>query len=558
VKQLEAHEYPVAKIFSNDYEFHIPDYQRPYAWESEQVIQLLEDLVDALDRGGDEPYFLGSMVLVKDAGVPVADVIDGQQRLTTLTILLAVLRDLTQDASVAATLDVMIREPGNPVLQLSPRPRLTLRPRDADFFTGWIQEPGRTAELARGRVTEGETDPQKAVRANTRILLDRLETWDESRRLDLLRMLGQRTYLVVVSTPDLDSAHRIFSVMNSRGLDLSPADIFKARVIGDMDEDQAKTYAGLWEAAEEDLGRQDFADLFNHVRMVYAKERARRELLREFPEQVLDKHFTGEGARFVDEVVVPYAEAYQRMRDFAYSAPEGSAEVNAWFRRLALINNADWKPPALWALRHHGDDPRWLDDFLRALERLAASMLVRRVYATPRGMRYAELLQQLDDGMGLEAPALALDRTERSDTRSRLDGDIYSVTALRKFVLLRLDEALARASGVQYQHSIITVEHVLPQSPRAGSRWLKDFDEDQRRLWTHRLANLVLLNRQKNSEARNFDFDRKKAGYFAGKRGVAAFALTSQVLAQSEWTPKVLERRQLQLLNTLTAEWHLA
>lgn len=92
MKKLEAHEVQLSKVFSSDYEFAIPDYQRPYTWGTEQATQLLDDLYDAVDRNPDEPYFLGSVVLVKDANVPQAEVIDGQQRLTTLTILLSVLR----------------------------------------------------------------------------------------------------------------------------------------------------------------------------------------------------------------------------------------------------------------------------------------------------------------------------------------------------------------------------------------------------------------------------------------------------------------------------------
>jgi uncharacterized protein with ParB-like and HNH nuclease domain len=63
----------------------------------EQAEQLLADLVDFMDDKGDEPYFLGSIVLIKKPGSPEADVVDGQQRLTTLTILLAVVRDLTAE-----------------------------------------------------------------------------------------------------------------------------------------------------------------------------------------------------------------------------------------------------------------------------------------------------------------------------------------------------------------------------------------------------------------------------------------------------------------------------
>lgn len=104
MKQLQASEVPLSKVFSSDFDFKIPDYQRPYAWGVEEAGQLLEDLSDALGRDEDEPYFLGSVVLVKDPSGPAADIIDGQQRITTVTDLLAVLRDLAADGGIRASL----------------------------------------------------------------------------------------------------------------------------------------------------------------------------------------------------------------------------------------------------------------------------------------------------------------------------------------------------------------------------------------------------------------------------------------------------------------------
>ncbi|MGW2893212.1 HNH endonuclease family protein [Streptomyces sp. NPDC001212] len=194
---------------------------------------------------------------------------------------------------------------------------------------------------------------------------------------------------------------------------------------------------------------------------------------------------------------------------------------------------------------------------MRALERLSASMFVRRVYTTPRVTRYAELLRQLDEGQGLASPALELRDDEKAETRARLDGDLYLVGKIRKYVLLRLDELLARGQGVTYDHPLITVEHVLPQNPKADSQWGGLFDEEQRAQWTHRLGNLVLLNRAKNSAAQNYDFAAKKAKYFTGRGGVVPFALTSQVLQHVEWTPEVLKARQEELLGVLFEEWRL-
>ncbi len=553
--KLEAHEVPLYKVFSSDYDFRIPDYQRPYAWQEEQAVQLLTDLDEALDRGSEEPYFLGSVVLVKDMGTAVADVIDGQQRLTTLTILLSVLRDVTEDEELRAELDRMVVEPGRKVLGLATKPRLALRSRDAAFFKKYVQDRGAVPTLLALAENALKTDAQRAVQTNARGLHRIVSVWSEDRRLALAQILSHRTFLVIVSTPDLDSAHRIFSVMNSRGMDLSPTDIFKARIIGDLKPAAAEECAARWEDAEEALGREGFADLFLHLRMIYAKKRGEKELLKEFPDQVLSLYLPDRAEEFVNEVIEPYAEAYAQIRDRNYSAAIGAEKVNAWFKRLAQLDVNDWRPAALWALRNHGGDPEWLDEFFRALERLAASMFIRRVYSTPRVTRYAELLRQLDQGQGLSSPAFHLNAGEKAETRARLDGDVHP--KIRRYVLLRLDELLAASQGVTYDHALITVEHVLPQNPKLASQWTRLFDGYQRAHWTDRIGNLVLLNRTKNSQAGTYDFATKKAKYFTGRTGSVPFALTSQVLQQTKWTPKVLEQRQKELVGRLVVEWRL-
>ncbi|MGO4598506.1 DUF262 domain-containing protein [Terrabacter sp. 2RAF25] len=555
LKQLEAGEVSLNKVFSGDYDFLIPDYQRPYAWGTEQSLQLLDDLEGALDRTSDEPYFLGSIVLVKARGVPRAEVIDGQQRLTTLTIMFALLRDLSGDQDLTAELRDLVLEPGRKLAGTAAKPRLQLRRRDADFFRDWVQSPGKTADLAQLGDDKLRTDAQRAIRDNTAALRKRLEAWTEDQREELAAMMGGRTFLVVVSTPDLTSAHRIFSVMNARGLDLSAADIFKADVIGRIEEEKQEEYADKWEGEEEDLGRDNFADLFQHIRMIFAKIRARRELLKEFPEQVLDAYLPDRPADFVDQVLLPYSDAYEDLLAQKYSAGPESEKVNAWLQRLDQLDNNDWRPPALWALRYHREDPAFLGDFLQRLERLAASMLLRRVYATPRSTRYGELLRQLDEGLGLASPAFQLSEDELTTTVDRLNGDIYLVKPVRRYVLTRLDERLAKDPGVTYHHKMITVEHVLPQNPKGDSEWHRRFTDEQRKHWTHKLANLVLLNRAKNSEAQNYDFAEKKQRYFTGPNGVAAFALTSQVLGSSEWTPESLQARQSYLVDLLKKEW---
>lgn len=560
MKQLEAHEVRLADLFSDGYDFHIPNYQRPYAWEPPQAKQLLADLVDFMDQKDEEPYFLGSIVLIKDTK-PYAEVVDGQQRLTTLTILLAVLRDLTGDPALKHEVHGLIAQPEHIIKGLKAKPRLTLRPKDAAFFATRVQAIDAVPDLVELDATKLKTDAQRGILANANALLNELSGWTAQRRLELVQMLGQRTFMVVVSTPDLDSAHRIFSVMNARGMDLSPSDIFKSYIVGDLkdDDEAADACAARWEDAEEALGRDAFADLFLHIRMIFAKERARQVLLKEFPEQVLKPTYLPSNAMaFVTDVLVPYAEAYEQISDRSYVATHGAEQVNSWFARLAQLDNQDWRPAALWALRHHGQDPAFLDAFLARLERLAASLYMRRVYTTPRVQRYATLLRQLDEEKaGLEAPAFELSEEERTETLEHLSGPLYLSSKTRKYVLLRLNEMLSPGSGITFDFPLITVEHVLPQNPKPASSWFSDFTEEERDYWTHRLANLVLLNRAKNAEAQNFEFEAKKVKYFTGKYGVAPFPITIQVVNQTTWTPEILQARQRELINQLRVEWEL-
>lgn len=89
--KITGKEYQLSKIFSKEFNYYIPAYQRPYAWTEEETETLFDDLLDFYQTEEVDNYFLGSIVLIKDEDKPKADVIDGQQRLTTLTILIAVI-----------------------------------------------------------------------------------------------------------------------------------------------------------------------------------------------------------------------------------------------------------------------------------------------------------------------------------------------------------------------------------------------------------------------------------------------------------------------------------
>ena len=135
---ISAKELPLGKVFTPDFRFTIPSFQRAYIWKTENILQLVSDLDDACKSPG-TPYFLGSLILVRE-GDNRYDVIDGQQRLVSLSIIIAVLRDLERDPDLMRQLDALLVEPGDKLRGIVTEPRLTLRERDAAFFREHVQE----------------------------------------------------------------------------------------------------------------------------------------------------------------------------------------------------------------------------------------------------------------------------------------------------------------------------------------------------------------------------------------------------------------------------------
>ncbi|MEH2333824.1 DUF262 domain-containing protein [Nostoc sp.] len=556
---IHATQKALLKVFSNDFAFSIPAYQRPYAWTKDQASELLTDLLSFLGDGSEaiadaNPYFLGSIVLIKSEDAPKADVVDGQQRLTTLTILLSVLRSLFIEKN-ASRLTKYIYQEGDEFEGTDDCYRLKLRERDEDFFREYVQCENGLDKLLK-LDTFQLTDSQKNIKANASYFLEQLGQISEQQRIRFSQYLMTCCFLVVVSTPDLDSAYRIFSILNARGLDLSLSDFLKSEVLGAIPQSQQEKYTKIWESEEEDLGRERFQELFAHIRMIDRKAKPRKTTLKEFREDILPKI---EPQKFIEEVLKPYSDALEIINTANYRSDKDAETINSLLRWLNQIDNFDWIPPAILYFSRNSHNPGKLNQFFTYIERLAAGLFILRADINDRIGRYAKLITAIEGNVDLYALESPLQLTPQEINRiiKTLDGDLYLIKRIRQYVLLRLDSTLSQGEA-RYDYSVITVEHVLPQNPSLGSTWLQWFPNEEERIqYVHRIGNLALLSRNKNAEAQNYDFDKKKEKYFVGKKGISPFVLTTQVLQQSEWTPAVIEQRQEDSLQSLRKIWRL-
>ena len=566
-KTLEAHDKLIREIFEGSYQFEIPGYQRPYAWTKEQAGELFDDLLsamrDARISGATSQYFLGSIVIIKEDKKPESCVVDGQQRLTTLTILLAALRGIWQEAGYdkgVKSVTPFLYEEGDEMLGKTTGYRLIAREEDAAFFRSNIQEPGGIAQLVDS--TSKLEDSRLRYRENAKLLLDKAKALPPADLIALWQFLANDCSLVVISTPDLEAAYRIFSVLNNRGLDLAPIDILKAQVLGlirtTAGEDKSRAYAKEWSAIESALGRDAFGDLFSHIRTIYAKQKQRATLVKEFQEHVTEYKAPID---LVEKVIKPYAEVWDFVRDADFEATEHAETINEYLSWLNRVDFKDWVPPALVYFKRFRHKPKRLAEFFASLERLTYCLLLTKAGINERIDTYAALTKEVES-MAFEGDPAALNVLTLTDKQKRefvaaLNGDIYrDLPKARMALVLRL-ESLVRAPGVQLQDAV-SLEHVLPQTPPEGSDWLQWFpQEGERDDWTHRLANLVPLDRIKNSSASNYDFAKKKDAYFKGRGKASPFVLTQEVRAENEWTPPLLMERQRRLVGVLKRHWSL-
>jgi hypothetical protein len=199
------------------------------------------------------------------------------------------------------------------------------------------EEQHATAQVSRLRYRENAT-----------LLLEKAKALPPAELIALWQFLANNCSLVVIATPDLEAAYRIFSVLNNRGLDLAPIDIIKAQVLGlirtTAGDIKSRAYAKEWSSIESALGRDAFGELFGHIRATYAKQKQRATLVKEFQEYVTEYK---PPIDLVDKVIKPYAEVWDFVRDADFEATEHAETINEHLSWLNRVDFKDWVPPAL-------------------------------------------------------------------------------------------------------------------------------------------------------------------------------------------------------------------
>lgn len=521
----------------------VPYFQRGYAWQQEHAERLLTDLV--AHATGMKPmdwYPLGAIIVAHREGAPVADVADGHQRLITLIIVIAVLRDLETDLHRRKRL-------GHCILDESGQPRFSTLQGTADLLRSAVQAEGATAR----RFDESALDlapSETAVLENRALIAEHVAGLTDAERRRLATFLLERTVLVRIIVDDEVAARLLFTTMHETGVKPETGDLLKSRVLGRCTGEVRDKAQAIWEGLEGRLGRDRMHRLFLHIAALET-----RALVTEPPDvalgQVFDLDSPDEAGRFVLEHLRPVGHRHVEMLN---AGLDPSAVPGPIFRRLQylswVIRHETWRLPALhWLVRAGYEHPDTLA-FLKRLEALAWVQMIRAEEGLRRDKRYLAVLDEIDRGRALEPGSkLEVQSSEREAVRTVLGGPNLARRPYRLFLLLRLNSIYEGNDAVTVTPEA-TMEHILPQRPASASMWTSDFGETTETLaLKHVLGNLTLLTEAEQNRAGNRDF--------AIKRGIyeeSAFALSRRLASQRSWRTDDIRARTAELVEHFLAD----
>lgn len=547
---VRAQENSLYQIFGNGARLCMPPYQRSYSWGENEALDLLGDLLDSSKSG--LPHFVGAVVLIDNPEKGEIEIVDGQQRLTTLTILLAVLRDLEQDKDRAAAIHALIADPPRPMLGESASWRLTLNHMDGPFFRHMIQEPGATLHLER---EPGDSDSQRRMTRNASAFHKELSKMDEAQRHTLTDVVTKGCGLVIVNVEDKDQGFKVFRVLNTRGKEPDAHDIIKTELFqkARFDVQDAAKYSEQWAEHEAQLGGSAFDDLLRQIRAIYDRS-PKGDLIAGFQKTILKQMDT---RHFLDSVLPRHVEAYQQVT--TANVPDGPNQqfISEKLNQLRVLEQRSWRAPAIKFIVDRGLDDPHAPEFFKQLERLSYVIQLIVHDRDQRNKRFNKVSEAIrnDKALFSKNGPFTISRDERRKVAERLVGR-FATFGQRRALALRLNAAIEGGKTIPPQ-SDATVEHVLPRNVQDDSHWTLTWpDPHKRREQCDTLGNFVLLTNKVNQKADRLDYRSKKEIYFDGGGG-SEFALTRDLREQNAWTSDVVRKRTDQLANILMQEWDL-
>lgn len=553
------------KLMGNGLTYCIPRFQRDYSWTEDEWEDLWLDLLGTIKDGGEPAHYMGYLVLQSDND-KTFDVIDGQQRLTTLgIIILAALKNFDRLVQEG-------KDPGRNKQRMDdyrrtyigfldpvtfvPRSKLTLNRNNDHYFQTYLVPLGHL--------------PVRGFRASEHGLRKAFE-WFEKRVRDhvtkagpdqgvtlaqFIESLSDKLFFTVITVTDELNAYKVFETLNARGVRLSSTDLLKNYLFSVLHregqhEHEMKMLEERWESIVGRLGSESFPDF---LRMHW---NSRRESVRQT-----------ELFKVIRSKVTTREQAFNLLREMeedmdnylALTQPETSHWIPAlktYALELRMFHVRQPLPLLLAARRLLADGD--METLMRACVIISFRYnVIAGLQANEQERTYGSVAEKISNGdlAGLPSILMALKPIYIGDPQFKaafVEKVIRTTNTRNKRVVRYLLCALEKQAGGNDHDAdsdSFNIEHILPQNPDAGWNAFRDEDTE---IIAYRLGNMTLLQTGANRDAGNASFAEKKPAYAA-----SLFEITKKVATDNaDWTPERLSARQTWMANQASSIWRI-
>lgn len=531
----------------------IPAYQRPYAWEAEQVDELWHDIVETLGSN----HFMGSVVLCSpDQARP--EVIDGQQRLTTIILLLALIRDEYQQRKpdlVGRVQQFLQNAYAEPDLRFKFRPGNANARVFTDFILCAPDDDARRDWATVRQLPSHELNRNLRMIENVERLKGYLVPWlaASDNPLQTLEQIERKIMtgleFVVIDVPDIANAFIIFETLNDRGLALSAGDLLKNHLLAAAAKtsESVEALAADWDMIIDSLEGGDITRFLRHYLLTQHAQVQKDDVFALFKKEV--------GSRGVKQLVKDLKQMARYYGQFIKPDLVTDKAVREVYQNLNTLRATMCYSALLAASAALDNDA--LRDFARLCEMLTfrySTICSKDSKELERFYHQAAKVLAAKGAAGLEEARKILEAASPSSEefvlafRQQSMGRQYIVNYIFRGIENHLSPEEKTLQNTQQVH----IEHIMPQTLSAAWRQSLGEDADQHELFVNRWGNLTLLGGKLNITASNQPFAEKVELYRQSK-----IALAQALADYEDWGLPQIEARQAQLAAIAEGIWRI-
>lgn len=578
-------------IASSKSTYSIPSYQRLYSWEAKgkndrdsQVNIMWEDLIEHFKIENDQYYFMGSMVHIAK-GNNAFEVVDGQQRLTTLSLLfvaikcfLKALDDHSIDSNEKDSIKEFISEAVSEIEKLlfnKKRIGVVVKEKKVKIERtgGFDYDSALRASMEcaqKNTIITTSSEERKTVDRffeNRDFFINELKntfldngilSYEKYIELnEFIDFLRERVLIIRIICQDLDVAYQVFEILNNRGLPLSNKDLFRNFIIKELTREKIDNAEKKWLILDEDYefsseflsryvestnGQKQRKSAFNDVtKNIYNAEKFKPKTNKKRVELFY-------------EDIKNNLEHYSNIELVSYD----NIQIKHRVEFLKNSGNSRYINNLLLSLFRNISEELKLIDFLKEMELFVLYQLLGPSKRFQSSVLFSAI-NYLNDGKYAEALSIiTTSNVEKTDLKDLIISSNIQDNSLAKLIIARyfwaqeIDE-VKDVVNLSLSYKDATLEHIIPQKPKDATNWKKDFSATFKNNYTYKLGNMTLLTHSSNSRAKNYDFKRKEREVYIKTK----LPMTVELCGIGKITEKHIKDRHIKITNYLINHFEL-